>query len=420
VSCAVTCALCAAASAEEAKKASGVEVVPAEEAGMSAEKLALVAPALQKIIDEGKAAGAVAIAARRGKVVLFTALGKQDIASGAAMTPDSIFRIYSMTKPITSVAVMMLVEEGKLALDDPVSKHIPQLAGMKVYVSGEGDELKLEDAKREPTVRDLLRHTSGLTYGFFGNTEVDEQYRDANLLDNSGTLADMIEKLAKLPLVNQPGARFNYSVSTDVLARIVEVVSGQSFDKFLAERIFEPLGMSDTAFFVPEEKRDRFTACYGPGPDGKLTINDDPKSSRYLTNPRFLSGGGGLVSTAHDYLRFCQMLLNRGELDGKRLLEASTVDEMTKNQLSDEAYPVDVGGKRPGVGFGLGFSVIVEKTAFTGASHIGEFGWGGAASTHFWISPKDELAVVVLTQLMPFDFQMENAAKPLIYDAIEE
>lgn len=388
-----------------------------EDAGMAPAQLERVKPVMKILVGDGKAAGAVTIVARHGKVVLFEAVGTQD-ASGVPMQRDSLFRIYSMTKPITSVAVMMLVEEGKLGLDDPVAKHLPQLAGMKVFAGSENGEMRLEDPLRPPTVRDLLRHTSGLTYGFFGDTQVDRSYRAANLLQ-ADSLAAMIDKLAGLPLLSQPGKRFHYSLSTDVLGRLVEVASGKSLDAFFQERIFTPLGMEDTAFFVDMNKQDRFTACYTKDAAGKLSVSDDPSSSRYLQKPGLLSGGGGLVSTAADYMRFCQMLLSNGEWRGRKLLKAETVREMTSNQLPPEAYPIDIGGPRPGVGFGLGFSVVVERSPFTASAPIGEYGWGGAASTHFWISPADGLAVVVMTQVMPFTFELENELKPLIYNAVD-
>jgi len=389
-----------------------------EAARMSSKKLALVVPAMQTFVDEDKVAGAITIVARNGSIVFFEAVGKANIDSGKPMKRDTIVRIYSMTKPITSVAVMMLVEEGQLALDDPVAKHLLEFKDIKVFAGVDGDELQVEEPQRAATIRDLLRHTSGLTYGFFGNTAVDQRYRRADVLSDRGTLADMVTKLGDLPLLYQPGTRFNYSVSTDVLGRVVEVVSGKDFGEFLQERILKPLDMKDTGFFVAENKIDRFAANHGPKLAGGLRVTDAPHSSRYRRKPRLLSGGGGLVSTARDYMRFCQMLLNKGELDGRRLLRQESVEAMTKNQLPGEAYPINLGGTRDGVGFGLGFSVVVEKTDYTRRSHVGEYGWGGAASTHFWISPKDDLAVVVLTQLMPFSFQMEHAVKPLVYDAI--
>jgi CubicO group peptidase (beta-lactamase class C family) len=335
------------------------------------------------------------------------------------MQHDSILRFYSMTKAITSVSIMMLVEENKIELDDPVSKYLPQLDGLQVFSEKVDGEFKLVDAKRKMTIRDLLRHTSGLTYGFFGDTPIDQAYKRSGILSKSDTLQITTEKLSNLPLLYQPGSRFNYSVSTDVLGHIVQQVSGQRLDKFFEQRVLVPLGMRDTAFHVAAEKADRFANNYGPKQsDGGLNVIDAASSSRYLKPPKLYSGGGGLVSTARDYMRLCQMLLNKGELNGTRLLKSTTVESMTKNQLPDEAYPVTLFGTRDGVGFGLGFSVVVEKTDWTKFCHLDEYGWGGAASTHYWISPRDDLAVVVLTQYMPFSFQLETAVKPLVYDAI--
>lgn len=397
------------------------QTVQPESIGMSAEKLAKVVPALQTFVDEKKVAGAIVIVARRGKLALFDSVGWQDIDSGKPMSKDSILRIYSMSKPITSVAVMILVEEGKIGLDDAVSKHIPEFKGLQVFQEKIDGELKQVPANRAMTIRDLLRHTSGLTYGFFGNSPVDQAYQAAGVLSDRDTLQQTVDKLAQIPLLDQPGTRFNYSVSTDVLGHIVERASGQRLDQFFKQRIFDPLVMPDTAFQVTSDKADRFAHNYGPrqNPPG-LVVVDDAAQSKYRKSPTLYSGGGGLVSTASDYLRFCQMLLNHGELDGTRILESETVKSMIQNQLPPEAYPISLGGTRDGVGFGFGFNVVEEKTDWTGLCRIGEYGWGGAASTHFWISPNDQLAVVVLTQLMPFSFQLESAVKPLVYDAIED
>jgi CubicO group peptidase (beta-lactamase class C family) len=390
-----------------------------EQVGLSSQRLARIKPALQEFVDHQQVSGVVTMIARKGQVVYSDALGMQDIEEKKPMRGDTMCRIYSMTKPITSAAVMMLYEEDKLELDDPVSKYLPELAGLKVFVRVNGAALELEDAEREMTIRDLLRHTSGLTYGVFGVTPVDLRYLSAGILAPDGTLAEMVTKLQSLPLLYQPGSRFNYGVSTDVLGRIVEVASGKPFDAFLQERVFAPLAMVDTGFYVPAEKHDRLATNYGPKPGGGLQTIDAFRSSAFRHKPKLLSGGGGLVSTAPDYMRFCLMLLNRGELDGKRLLSAETVDTMTKNQLPAQAYPIEIGGfKRQGVGFGLGFSVIAERIDAAPYVPVGEYGWGGAASTHFWISPQHELAVIVLTQYMPFSLRLEAAVKPLVYDAI--
>jgi CubicO group peptidase (beta-lactamase class C family) len=325
-----------------------------------------------------------------------------------------------MTKPITSVAAMILFEEGKLKLDDPVSKYIPEFKESKVVTDPDSEQVATVPADRQVTVRDLMRHTSGLTYGIFGNTNVDKLYRKNMVLSGGDmTLEGMTEKLGTIPLLYQPGTKWHYSVSTDVLGRVVEVASGQSLDTFFSERIFEPLGMEDTAFYVPAEKIGRFATNYGPNPQGGLRPTDKPETTRYAKKPAFLSGGGGLVSTASDYMRFCLMLLNNGKLGETRLLKGRTIRMMTRNQLPEQAYPIGSGG-RAGIGFGLGFSVRVERSDKDRASRVGEYGWGGMASTHFWISPRDKIAVVVLTQHVPYSGRAENAVKPIVYDAIVE
>jgi CubicO group peptidase (beta-lactamase class C family) len=421
----VLCLLCSsvamlAAQDVATSPATALPIADPAEVGMSADVLAEVPDALQKLVDDGKIAGAIVTVARKGKIVLNEAVGFADIDADKPMRTDSLIRIYSMSKPITSTAVMMLVEQGKIGLDDPVSQYIPELANPQVYVSGDGEDAKFEPAQREVTVRDLLRHTSGYTYGFFGNSYVDKQYRKAMILLPNVDLAATVAKIGKQPLLNQPGTVFNYSVSTDVLGRLVEVVSGQTFDKFLSENIFKPLNMNDTGFFVNAESQDRLVNNYRLAADNKtLEVEDAAETSRYLKPPKLLSGGGGLVSTAGDYIRFCQLILNQGELDGTRLLEPETVEMMTQNQLPASAPDVIMQGlKRKGTGFGLGFSTVYGETTASSPVPVGELGWGGAASTHFWLSPTDDLAVVVMTQRMPFTFQAEAIVKPIVYRAI--
>ncbi len=375
-----------------------------ENVGMSSEKLARTKSSVQALIDNEKMAGASIIVARKGKIVLSETFGMMDKKANKSMQPDTIFRIYSMSKPITSVAAMMLYEQGTLKLDDPISKYIPEFKELKVY----SESGKHDGQVRQMSVRDLLRHTSGLTYGYFGNTAVDKMYRAKGILNRKSSLQDMVNELSEIPLLYQPGTKWHYSVSTDVLGYLVQKVSGQPLDEFFQQNIFEPLDMKDTAFHVPNKKANRFAACYGPKQDGGLKIVDEPTTSRYLTQARLFSGGGGLVSTARDYLRFSQMLLNKGQLDGKGLLRCETVEIMTSNQLPDSVK------RGEGEGFGLGFSVRLRDGKFP----QGEYGWGGAASTHFWISPKDELIVIALSQYMPFSSQLQNAVKSIIYDSI--
>jgi len=374
-----------------------------EEVGMSDERLAKVKSKIQEMVDDRKIAGAITVVARRGRIVHFETYGLRDLDENMPVEKDTIMRFYSMSKPITTVAAMTLYDESRLKLDEPVEKYVPELKGLKVYHAAQPVE-----PDRKVTVRDLMRHTSGLTYGIFGNSPVDQIYKKERII-GSRDLQSMVEKLGRIPLMHQPGTRWHYSVSTDVLGCLVEKVSGRKLDVFFQERIFRPLDMRDTAFFVPKAKVDRFSSCYSPGSEG-LKVKEKFNASHYLMPPSFLSGGGGLVSTARDYMRFCQMLINKGELFGARVLKAETVDMMTKNQLPQDVY---WGGKN---GFGLGFSVQTRGGGST--AHVGEYGWGGAASTHFWISPRDDLAVVALSQLMPFSPQLQNAVKPLVYEAI--
>lgn len=383
--------------------------------------IANVSNVMQRFVQDNKVAGAVTMISHRGKIVHFSASGFRDIENKLPMQRDTIVRIYSMSKPITTVAAMILVEQGKLDLDAPIATYLPRLDEPKVYLSGHGDNIKTEPAKRAPTIRDLMRHTSGFTYGFFGDSVIDKMYVQRNIIDRASSLEDMIAKLSKMPLLHQPGTKFSYSVSTDVLGRVIEVVSGKPLDDFFDTHIFAPLQMTDTGFFVPAEKANRFATVYSPTRSGGLTVNDEASTSPFNMDPNFLSGGGGLVSTAADYMKFCQMMLNEGELNETRILKAETIRDMTQDQLSPEAFPIGVGTgpKRAGVGFGLGFSVVAQKVDNPFNLRVGEYGWGGAASTHFWISKRDELAVVVLTQLRPYSSQMEAALKSVIYEAIE-
>jgi len=387
--------------------------------GVDVDKLAKATDALQAFVDNKKIAGAVLMVSRRGKIVLADAVGLGRVEANQPMQLDSIFRIYSMTKAVTSVAAMQLVDQGKLELDAPVSKYLPEFASLKIDSSLNSNDSGTQ-AFGVPTIRDLLRHTAGLTYGIFGDTAVDRLYRNAGVLSRGDSNQVLVEKLGKIPLQYAPSTKFHYSVSVDVLGRVVEVVSGNSLEKQFANAIFGPLGMNDTGFYVPPDKVARFVDCFGPDVVDGIKTTELASSSDFLRNPNFLSGGGGLVSTAGDYMKFCQMLCGLGEFNGVRLLTEATVREMSRNQLPPSAYPLEINGdKRVSVGFGLGFSVVVEP--IPGFEYVprGEYGWGGAASTHFWISPKHELAVVVLSQLMPFTFQCESAVKPLIYDAVK-
>ncbi len=400
--------------------------------GLSPESLERISTTAQMFIDDEELAGAVTIVARRGKGAHLKACGWLDLEAGKPMLPDTLFRIYSMTKPMAAVGVMMLCEEGKLKLDDPAADYLPELGGMKVAKDPDADEVTLVDAEREMTVRDLMRHTSGLPGAniyMARQTALGEAYRSAGLDRlHECDLQEMIERLGTIPLLYQPGTKWHYSIAADVLGRLIEIVSGRLFDEFLSERIFQPLGMVDTDFFVPLEKIDRLAQMYGPDPDGGLQVVDAPQGgtgnvseTAFLERPKFLSAGGGLVSTAADFVRFCLMLTGRGTLEGRRLLDPKSVEEMTRNQLPEFLVPLDKTPKEryDGLSFGLGVSVRAYQTDWVLASQVGEFGWIGGASTEFWISPRDELIAIVLTQHLPFS-RLSEMVKPLVYATIED
>lgn len=396
----------------------GIPTAAPEEVGLSPERLGRIRPWMKSYVDQQKLAGLITVVARRGKVVHMERVGMRDKEAAKPMEFDTIFRIYSMSKPITSVAVMMLYEEGRFQLDDPVSKFIPDFKDLKVYTYSSRSTLQVTDASREITIRDLLIHTSGLTYGF-SHDPVDVMYREARVLSRNGTLKDMIRKLAKLPLRHHPGQRWEYSVSIDVLGYLVEVFSGMPFDRFLEEKIFKPLNMKDTGFHVPKEKFERFATNYGPDDDG-LKVIDAPATSRFSKPTNFFSGGGGLVSTASDYMRFAQMMLNGGELDGVRLLSPKTLELMTKNHIPEKSLPLRLGPEEfKGYGFGLGFAVLMDVVKSGVVGSKGEFRWSGAASTHFWIDPEEELIGLLLTQFMPSGrYPIRTEFKVLTYQAI--
>ena len=402
------------------------------EVGLSAQGLKRITQAAQQFIDDQQLAGAITIVARRGKVAHFETYGVMDLEAQRPMQKDAIFRIYSMTKPVAAVGVMMLFEEGKVELDAPAADYMPEFDGMKAVVEPDGDEVALVDADRDMTVRDLMRHTSGLPGAnryLAGQTAVDMLYREKQLdRFEECDLQEMVERLGASPLLYQPGSKWHYSIAADVLGRLIEVVSGRRFDQFLAERIFQPLDMVDTDFYVPADKLDRLVGMFGPRPEGGLQVIDAPQggtgvysATAFTARPKFLSAGGGLVSTAVDFTRFCLMLSNKGELAEKRLLKTESVEEMTRNQLSAHLVPLD---KKPverygGLGFGLGVSVRVEQTNWIPASQVGEYGWIGGTSTEFWISPRDELVSITLPQHLPFS-TLSQVVKPLTYAAIAE
>jgi CubicO group peptidase (beta-lactamase class C family) len=381
-----------------------------EEVGLSSVRLKRVTSTLQGDIDSGKIPGAVVLVARNGKVAYLEALGFQDREKNIPMTTDAIFRIASMSKPLTSVAIMVLVEEGKIQLSDPVSVYLPEFKGLQVGVektnadSGK-PELSLMPAQREMTIQDLLRHTSGLTYDFIGKSLVKQALLEANLRDRNQTLAEFVSRLSKLPLAHQPGTTWDYSFSTDVLGRVVEVVSGLGFEEFIGERIAKAVGMPDTGFYIAAEKLPRLAEPQVDSATGKR-----PPIIDVSTRPNWLSGGGGMVSTASDYARFSQMLLNGGELDGVRLLSSRTVALMTSDQTPpDIAYsreaiqilePIGLAPTpRSGQSFGLGFMVRTQAGENTTPGSPGFFYWAGLWGTAFWVDPKEKLVAVFMVQL---------------------
>ncbi len=384
--------------------------------GMSADKLNQIDASMEKSIADNLIAGGIIIIARDGKVVFDRAYGMMDREANKPMKTDTIVRIYSMTKAITTAAALMLCEESKLDVNDPVSKYLPELNDVQVAI---GDELK--PATHVITIADLMRHTAGYSYGGTGNKLHDEKFSALKFFDREMTLEQMQSQLGDVPLPFEPGTDWVYGISIDVLGRVVEIVSGQSLDEFFSQRIFEPLGMYDTGFYVPADKLDRFAANYNSDGKGNLTLGDSPKDSSYLKPPKMLSGGGGLVSTAGDYMRFLLMIAGGGEFGGVRLLKPETVALMTTNQVSKEAGWVTFGDQvRTGVGFGFGFNVRDEMSDWDPDGKIGEYGWGGAASTHYWVSPNDKnLIVITIEQIMPYQWLTEFKLKGMIYDAID-
>jgi len=364
-----------------------------ESVGLSSERLARLPAGMRSLVDQGRLAGVVTVVARHGKVVEFEAAGKRDIAADAPMRKDTIFRIYSMSKPITGVAMMMLFEEGRWQLKDPVAKYIPEFADLKVYATDAKGNMTLMDQAHPVTMRELMSHTGGFTYGYFSNTPVDKLQREADVISPKNTLEEMIKRVAKLPLNTQPGSEWHYSISVDIQGYIVQKLSGMPFEEFLEKRIFRPLGMVDTGFYVPADKLGRLAEFYNYGKDGKLDLERGIANHDYSAKPALSSGGGGLVSTATDYLRFCQMLLNGGQLDGVRLLGPRTVELMRSNVL-----PPTIAPPSPGEGFGLDFGVYTDPLAAGGYYGKGTYYWGGLAGTWFWIDPDNDLIVVGMIQ----------------------
>jgi len=400
--------------------------------GLDRDRLERIGDHLQREqVDSGRLAGCQIAVARHGHIAYARSFGLMDRERGKAVAEDTIWRIYSMTKPITSVALMTLYERGGFQLDDPVAKFVPSWRDQRVWVSGvEPQDLVTEPARRPVTVRDLLRHTSGLTYGgLLGPDDelpVDAFYKAAGVRGRHGTesMTEFLDKLGRMPLAYQPGSAWRYSLSTDACGALVEVISGRPFADFLKEEIFVPLGMADTGFHVPAEKLPRLAANYRQQPDSPSSLEDDPAASAFARAPGFKSGGGGLVGTTADYLRFCEMLRRGGELDGARILGPRTVELMRCNhmpagaEIAQISYSGDIVEMQPGVGFGLGFAMSLG-TVESGGLGACDYYWAGAASTLFWVDPKEDLSVVFMTQLIPCELiDFRGPLKNLVYSAI--
>lgn len=379
----------------------GLPMAAPESVGMSSERLARIAPAMQKYIDDQLVPGVVTLVARKGKVVHFETHGYMDVDSDKPMRPDAIFRIASMTKPITSVALMMLWEEGAFQLRDPVSRFIPEFANAQVSTTADssGNSGSLVPARREPTIRDMLTHTAGMANSYIGNSSY---YASQSRIGPDDTLASYIDRLADMPLNYHPGEAWQYSAATDVVGRLVEVISGQTLAEFMDERIFSPLGMNDTHFYMDDDKDGRLTSQYTPGPNDNRIVLQDPgnNESRWITNDnkQVFRGAGGLVSTPHDYMRFQQAMLNGGELDGVRLLSPNTLDLMMSNHTGD--LPLWLPG--PGFGFGLGWAVVEDRGDAATPMSEGSVYWGGAYCTIAWIDREQELVGILMTQVRPY------------------
>ncbi len=400
-----------------------------EVAGFCGEKLGKLDDHLQtRYIAPKKIAGCSTVVVRKGVTAYASTQGEMDIEREKALRDDTIFRIYSMSKPITSIALMMLFEEGRFQLTDPVHKFIPSWQKHRVWVEGEGDAMKTRRLESPMTIQHLLCHTSGLTYGgFLPGLElpVDPAYSAAGISRaGTDTLEQFVTKLAEVPLLYEPGSRWSYSLATDVCGHLIEVISGQPLETFLRERLFEPLDMPDTGFSVPDEKLDRFAACYERAPDKSLRLQDDPATSRYRIPPKAPSGAGGLVGTVQDYANFCEMLLNQGQFRGQQLIGRPILELMTRNHLKGGASlaQMAVGGfsetSNEGVGFGLGFASTMDAAACDTVGE-GDFYWGGLASTLFWVDPVEDLYVIFMTQLIPSStFNFRGQIKNIVYGAL--
>ena len=392
-----------------------MKTITAEEGGFSGDRLQEINNLMHRYIENGQAAGISAAIYRRGGVCYFDKAGHADLESQRPIEDDTIFRIYSMTKPITSVAIMMLWERGALRLNDPLLRFLPKFKEMDVLISAN----ERVAANREITIKDLLTHTSGLSYANFENPAPAEVYAESDLMFTAEhSTEEFFDKLAELPLLFHPGEEWHYSLATDVLGRVVEVASGLEFEAFLKENIFDPLGMIDTHFTVPTEKTGRFATLYGEMDDGSMGLIPNSRAGDY-TKAGFKSGGGGLISTMADYMQFAKMILHKGELDGVRLLGRKTVEYMTGNFLPESILPIALSNEMPGVGFGLGFNHILDPAAVGVANSTGNHGWGGWASTTFWVDPVEEMIGLLMVQYIPQnDYFLGSDFRTAVYQAL--
>ena len=405
---------------------SSLKVVSPESVGLDGKVMGNIRDYLkEQYVEPGKYVGTLTLVARKGEIAYLDALGFMDRENKKAMQEDAIFSIYSMSKPITSIALMQLYEKSLFRLDDPIHWHIPSWRNLRVYESGLYPNFLTSRPNRHMTIRDLLSHMSGLTYDFMLRTNVDAAYRKTKL-QATGDLQAMIDTLAQLPLEFSPGEQWNYSVSTDVCGYLVEHFSGMKLDKYFQKHIFDPLSMEDTGFSCAKEKVDRLASLYEQHPKkGPVLVDPGGAKTARVKKRKMLSGGGGLLSTMSDYYRFCSMLLNQGELDGTRIIGRKTLAMMASNHLPDNRDLTEMSQSAfsettyQGVGFGLGFSVILDPVKTQSLTDEGEYGWGGAASTVFWVNPKEEMVVIFLTQLLPSStYQVRRELRSLVYSSL--
>lgn len=384
--------------------------------GFSTSRLSQIDTMMNRYISSNKLVGTLSLVSRNGEIVHLSANGLRDKEQNLAMTEDTIFRIYSMTKPITAVAAMTLWEQGKFHMNDPITKYLPELANLKVYVSGKGDDMVLEDAKYPIRVIDLFMHTAGFSYGFSAS-EVDNMYRNSAIGLGKATPETVLSELAKLPLAHQPGTKWHYGVNTDVIGFMVERITGKKLGDYMQETIFGPLKMNDTAFYVATKNIPRFAQVYGPNEKGETIANNNEPLGDFLSDPAIHNGGGGLTSTIRDYHKFAQMLLNKGEYKGVRILGRKTVEYLSSNHLPPALIPFE--GSAPGEGYGLAMSVTVDQNQSLFMSSTGNYGWGGAASTYFRIDPKENMVMIAFAQFLPIGFHpYHDDFRNIVYQAL--